>query len=92
MTTSMLRFMNVILASLLAGVSLGIWIGFNPLHLSQLTYLEQQQNTVRSLKVLMISLVILATLITIISAFLQRKNKTVFLSLIIAALSFVFAL
>jgi hypothetical protein len=77
------------LAALLAGVSFGIWIGFNPLHLSQSTYLEQQQNTILSLRVLMISLVFMATLVTVISAFLQKKNKTVFISLIIAALCFI---
>jgi len=89
MTISIIRFVNILIAALLAGVSFGICIGFNPLHLSQLTYLEQQQNTIRSLKVLMISLVVVATVITIISAFLQRKNKSVFISLIIAALCFI---
>lgn len=89
MVNAVFRFLNFILAALLAGVSFGIWIGFNPMRLSQLAYLEQQQNTIGSLKVLMITLVIFATLITFISAFLQRKRKGIFVSLIIGGLFFI---
>lgn len=89
MTTSIIRFLNIILAALLAGVSFGIWIGFNPLDLSPSTYVEQQQNMLRALKVLMISLVVIATIITIASALLQKNNKTVFISLLVAAAFFI---
>jgi hypothetical protein len=85
MTTSIIRFLNIIVAALLAGASFGIWVGFNPLNLSPSTYLEQQQNTIRALNALMISLVVMATVITIISAFLQKSNKPVFIMLLIAA-------
>lgn len=88
MATSIIRFINIILAALLAGVSFGIWLGFNPVNLSAATYVEQQQNTIRSLGVLMTSLVIIATVTTISSAFLQRKNKTVFFTLLLAAAFF----
>ena len=89
MATSIIRFLNIIIAALLAGVSFGIWIGFNPLGLSPSTYVEQQQNMLRALKVLMISLVIIATIITIAAAFLQKKNKPVFIALLIAAVFFI---
>jgi hypothetical protein len=89
MTTSIIRFLNIIVAALLAGISFGIWIGFNPLDLSPSTYIEQQQNTIRALNVLMISLVVFATIITIISAFLQKANKPVFITLFIAAVFFI---
>jgi hypothetical protein len=89
MTTSIIRFLNIIVAALLAGISFGIWIGFNPLDLSPSTYIEQQQNTIRALNVLMISLVVFATVITIISAFLQKANKPIFFALLIAALFFI---
>jgi len=69
------RFLNIIIAALLAGVSFGIWIGFNPVDLSASTYVEQQQNMLHSLRTLLVSLVIIATIITIISAFLQRKKN-----------------
>jgi ABC-type transport system involved in multi-copper enzyme maturation permease subunit len=39
---------------------------------------------VGSLQGLMISLVVLATITTFISAYLQRQNKTIFISLVIA--------
>lgn len=89
MTTSIIRFLNVIFAALLAGVSFGIWIGFNPLDLSPSVYLEQQQNMLRALKVLMISLVIIATIITIFSAFLQKNNKPILIGLLVAAVFFI---
>lgn len=84
--TTLFRFVTIFLVSLLAGVSLGIWIGFNPSRLSQWAFLEQQQNMVGSLQVLMISLVVLATIATFVAAYRQRENKTVFLPLIIAGL------
>jgi NAD/NADP transhydrogenase beta subunit len=88
-THSIIRFVNIILAALLAGVSFGIWIGFNPLSLSSSTYVEQQQNMLHSLRILMIALVIIATLITLISAYIQRNNSWVMISLLIAAAFFI---
>ena len=89
MTTTIIRFLNIIIAALLAGVSFGIWIGFNPMSLSTSTYIEQQQSMIGALNVLMITLVFSATVITIISAFLQKSNKTVFITLLIAAVFFI---
>jgi len=89
MTTSVIRFLNIILAALLAGISLGIWIGFNPMELSVSTYVEQQQNMLRALRVLMVLLVFTATIITVLSAFLQKSDRTVFIALLAAALFFV---
>lgn len=89
MTTTIIRFLNILLAALLAGVSFGIWIGFNPSSLSATSYLEQQQNMLGALKVLMVSLVFVATFVTLISAQLQKSNKPVFLTLLAAAGFFV---
>ena len=85
MTTLIIRFFNIILVALLAGVSFGIWIGFNPMDLSPSTYFEQQQNMLRALRVLMISLVVIATIITIVSALVQKNNKSAFITLLVAA-------
>jgi|APIni6443716594_1056825.scaffolds.fasta_scaffold435894_1 archaellum biogenesis protein FlaJ (TadC family) len=87
--TTLVRFLNIIVAGLLAGVSFGIWIGFNPSGLSPSTFIEQQQNMLQSLRTLMVSLVVLATIITILSAYLQKNDKTVFISLILAAIFFI---
>lgn len=81
----LIRFINIILTALLAGVSFGIWIGFNPIDLSSSTYIEQQQNMLLSLRILLVVLVFIATIVTIISAFLQRKNNSIFISMLIAA-------
>lgn len=43
MTVTFIRFVNLILAALLAGTNFGIWMGFNPSNYSPSTYLEQQQ-------------------------------------------------
>jgi hypothetical protein len=88
MAVTFIRFVNIILAALLAGTSFGIWMGLNPNNYSPATYLGQQQQLVQSLNTLMVSLVIAATVITIISAFLQRKNKTAFTILLIASVFF----
>ncbi|MFN0215257.1 MAG: anthrone oxygenase family protein [Saprospiraceae bacterium] len=85
MTKTILQFFNIILVALLAGTSFGIWMGFNPTNYSATTYLEQQQHLVRSLNTLMVSMVISATLVTIASAYLQRKNKKVYIALLLAA-------
>src|SRR5687767_6690725 len=85
MITAVIRFINIILAALLAGVSFCIWVGFDPADLSALAYIEQQQNMLSSLRALMISLVITATIITMISAYLQRNNKRVMVMLQVAA-------
>ena len=82
----LIRFINIIITAILAGVSFGIWIGFNPMDLSSSTYIEQQQNMLLSLRILLVSLVFIATIVTIISAFLQKKNNSIFISLLIAAI------
>lgn len=89
MGTSIIRFLNIIIAALLAGVSFGIWIGFNPMDLSASVYIEQQQNMLQALRVLMVLLVLTATIITIISAFLHKGNKPVFVALLVAATFFI---
>ena len=89
MTLPLIKFLSIIFAALLSGTSFGIWFGFNPTDYSASTYIELQQNLVRSINTLMISLVVIATVVTLISAFLQRKNKPVFIALVLAAVFFI---
>ncbi len=89
MTLPLIRFISIIFAALLAGTSFGIWLGFNPVNYSASTYVEQQQNLVHSLNTLMIALVVIATVVTLISAYLQRKNKSIFVALLFAAALFI---
>jgi len=86
MITSIIRFVNIILVALLAGTSFGIWMGLNPMKYSVSTYIEQQQHLVLALQPLLVSLVIIATILTIASAFLQRNSKRIFIALLFAAL------
>ena len=89
MTNFIIRYLNITLAAILPGISLGIWIGFNPMNLSLMAYIEQQQNMLNALRGLMVGLVIAATVVTIVSAGLQRRNRGSFIPLAIAALFFV---
>ena len=86
MATLIIRFLNIIMAGLIAGTVLGIWIGYNPRNLSAATYVEQQQGVIKALNTLMPLLGLITILLTLTSAFLQKDSKTVFITLIIAVI------
>ncbi len=85
MTPLLFRFVNVILISLIAGILCGVWLGYNPKELSAHTYIEQQQSVINAFNVLMPVLGLITIVVTVIGAFLQRANKTAFITLLIAA-------
>ena len=80
-----IRFLNVLLAALVAGTVFGIFIGYNPVDLTYSAYVEQQQLVIGNLKVLMPVLVLITILLTGLSAYLQRSNKGVFLALLLVS-------
>jgi uncharacterized membrane protein len=86
MTTLIIRYLNIIMAGLLAGIILGVWLGYNPKTLSISTYVEQQQSVIKALNTLMPLLGLLTTILTLTSGFLQKNNKVIFITLLIAAL------
>lgn len=88
MVPTLLRFTNVMVAAILAGVSFGIWAGFNPTRLSAAAYLEQQQNMLQSLRVLMVVLVVVATLLSAVSAIANRRERGAFIGLLFASALF----
>jgi uncharacterized membrane protein len=49
MTTNIIRFLGLLLMSLLVGTMFGIWLGFDPSSLSAGAYVEQQQAAIRAL-------------------------------------------
>ena len=53
MTTPIIRFINLLMAGLIAGTLIGIWLGFNPMTYSVSTYLEHQQGAIKALNTLM---------------------------------------
>jgi uncharacterized membrane protein len=85
MTLSIVRFSSIVFAALIAGGLFVIWAGYDPAALSPSTYVEQQQNAIRALNVLMPVLGAITVLLTLISAFLQRKDRKAFVLLIVAA-------
>lgn len=89
MATNSIRFLNLLLAALVAGTLFGIWIGYNPKNLSVSTYIEQQQAVISALNILMPLLGLITIVLTLISAFQQRQIKRVFLMLLIAAAFFI---
>jgi len=84
MTTQIIRFLNIIMVALVTGTIFGIWLGYNPIGLSAPTYIEQQQNNIRALNTIMPLLGLITIVLTLISAFLRKKEKGVFILLLIA--------
>jgi len=85
MTTRIIRFCNIVMVALVTGIIFGIWIGYNPKDLSASTFIEQQQNAILALNTLMPILGLITILLTLTSAFLQRKDKVAFLVLLVAS-------
>ena len=85
MTTRIIRFCNIVMVALVTGTIFGIWIGYNPKDLSAPTFIEQQQNAILALNTLMPILGLITILLTLTSAFLQRKDKVAFLVLLVAS-------
>ncbi len=85
MISVILRFLNLLIAGLVTGTMFGIWLGFNPTGLSAPSYLEQQQQMITSLNVVMPVLGLSTILLSTLTAFLQRRNKVTFYTLLTAA-------
>lgn len=86
MKPTLIRFLNIIMAALVAGSIFGIWIGYNPHDLSGPTFIEQHQNAVRSLNTLMPILGLFTIVLTLLSAFLHKKEKLIFYMMILATI------
>jgi hypothetical protein len=89
MTLRIIRFINTFMAALVMGIVFGVWAGFNSHNLSAVVYIEQQQNSIRNLNVLMPVLGLITIMITLLAAFLQRAQKRIMFSLVIAASFFI---
>lgn len=85
MKTRIIRFCNIVMVALVTGSIFGIWIGYNPKDLSAPTFIEQQQHAILALNTLMPILGLITILLTLTSAFLQRKNKMAFSVLLVAS-------
>jgi uncharacterized membrane protein len=84
-TMRSIKILNLILATGLVGIMLGIWIGFNPSSLSASAYVSRQQAMIRALNTPMPALGAATILLALVGAFLRRANTVQTLSLLAAA-------
>jgi uncharacterized membrane protein len=84
MTTILISFANLLAVSLVVGAMFGIWLGYSPVNLSPIAYLEQQQHAIRALNITMPIFGAIGTLLTVASAVLAREDRLAF-ALLIAA-------
>jgi len=84
MSIFVVRFANVVLVGAMTGIVLGIWLGSDPKKMSFPGYVEYQQGLINAFNVLMPLLGLLAILLTVLSAVLQRDDVGVFTSLLLA--------
>ena len=85
MVTFIIRFLNIVMAGLMAGAFFAVWAGYNPRFFTPQTYIEQQQAAIKGLNTLMPLLGLITIILTVTSAFLQKQNQTFFVSMLIAA-------
>ncbi len=86
MIKQIVQIASLTLIALVAGAVFGIWRGYNPESLSATAYVEMHQNAVRGLNVLMPVLGGLAIVFTLLSAYLQKDDRYVCYTLLVAVL------
>jgi uncharacterized membrane protein len=75
MTATVIRFVSLLLTSLLVGTMFGVWLGFNPAALSATAYVEMQQNAIRALNVSLPLLGLVCILLTATLAVLTKNDR-----------------
>jgi hypothetical protein len=85
MAKKVILFFDVVVTGLIAGIIFGVWIGYNPSGFSAEVYVAQQQNAISALNVLMPILGLIAIVLTLVSAFLRKRNMLVFSMLLLGA-------
>ena len=77
MIEAIIRFLDLLLVSLLVGAMFGVWLFFNPVGLSPSFYVELHQHGVRVLNTPMPIFGAVCTILTAVLAILSRGNQTV---------------
>ena len=75
MTVNAIRFVSLLLTSLVVGTMFGVWLGFNPAALSATAYVEMQQNAIRALNVSLPVLGFVCILLTATLSGLTNNDK-----------------
>ena len=86
-----IRFISLLLTSLLVGTMFGIWLGFNPAALSATAYVEVQQNAIRALNVVLPVLGLVCIVLNAALAVLTRHDGRTRYLLVAATLCLVAA-
>lgn len=89
LVSALIDFADLLLAALLVGSIFGVWLSHNPAGLDAATYIPQQQNCVRSMRVTMPRLGALTVLATVLAAVLAHEDHIRLVTLAIAAACFV---
>jgi uncharacterized membrane protein len=77
MVVIVIRFVLLLLMSLLVGTMFGIWVGYNPASLAATSYIEQQQNAIRAFNTLLPVIGAVSILLTMGLAFHARTDTRV---------------
>lgn len=75
MTAATIRFVSLLLVSLLVGTMFGIWLGFNPAALTATAYVEVQQNAIRALNIPLPVLGVICIVLTVTLAVLTKTDR-----------------
>jgi uncharacterized membrane protein len=91
MARNSIRFVLLMLVSLLVGTMVGIWLGYNPASLSSSAYVEQQQNAIRAFNVLLPAVGAGCVVLSLLLAFMSVADRRSRLLLIAVAVLLVVA-
>lgn len=85
MAKSIVAFCALLLTSLVAGTTFGIWLGYNPADMPATLYVAQQQHAIGALNTVMPILGAICILLTLTYAVLARRSRPTLFLLIAAA-------
>ncbi|MBZ0164650.1 MAG: DUF1772 domain-containing protein [Notoacmeibacter sp.] len=87
--STLVQFAAIVLISLVAGSTFGVWRGYNPMSFSPVTYLEVHQGTVRGLNVLLPAMAAASLVLVVALAFMSRDRAPVLMMYLAAIVGIV---
>ncbi len=87
--TTLVQILAILLISLVAGSTFGIWQGYNPHSYSPATFVEVHQGAVRGLNVLLPAIAMAGLALTVVLAFTSRGRPATLSLYVIAIAGFI---